>query len=40
MTVLVAPDDAQAVIAAAAAAGVDAWRMGRLVPGSGRVVLT
>ena len=40
MSVLVAPRDAQAVIDAASAAGVDAWRMGRLAPGSGRVVLT
>jgi phosphoribosylformylglycinamidine cyclo-ligase len=40
MSVLVAPRNAQAVIDAASAAGVDAWRMGRLAPGSGRVVLT
>ena len=39
MVVIAAPDDADAVIRSAAAAGVGAWRMGEVGPGSGRVIL-
>jgi phosphoribosylformylglycinamidine cyclo-ligase len=31
---------ADAVIASASVAGVNAWRLGRVVPGSGRVTLS
>ena len=37
MVVIVAPDEADAVLASAAAAGVTGWRLGEVVPGSGRV---
>jgi phosphoribosylformylglycinamidine cyclo-ligase len=37
MVVIVAPDDADAVLASAAAAGVPGWRLGQVVAGSGRV---
>ena len=37
MVVIVAPGDAEAVLAGAAAAGVQGWRLGRVVGGSGRV---
>jgi phosphoribosylformylglycinamidine cyclo-ligase len=39
MTVITAPADAGAVIASARAAGVDAWPLGAVTPGSGRVLL-
>ncbi|HUX33935.1 MAG TPA: phosphoribosylformylglycinamidine cyclo-ligase [Gemmatimonadaceae bacterium] len=37
MVVIVAPGDAEAVLAGAAAGGVQGWRLGRVVGGSGRV---
>jgi phosphoribosylformylglycinamidine cyclo-ligase len=39
MVVITDPDSAGRVIAAAAAGGVTAWRMGRVIPGAGRVIL-
>jgi phosphoribosylformylglycinamidine cyclo-ligase len=39
MMVILAPDDAEAVIAASTAAGVSAWPAGEVVPGSGTVQL-
>jgi len=39
MTVIAAADHAAAVIASAEAAGVPAWHLGRIRPGTGRVVL-
>ncbi len=40
LVALVAPHDADAVLAAASAASVPAWWLGHLTPGSGRVILT
>jgi phosphoribosylformylglycinamidine cyclo-ligase len=40
MVVIVHPDTAASVIASAERAGVPAWPLGRIVPGSGRVVFT
>jgi phosphoribosylformylglycinamidine cyclo-ligase len=40
MVVIAAPDDVGAVIDSAAGAGVRAWTLGRVAPGSGRVNLT
>jgi phosphoribosylformylglycinamidine cyclo-ligase len=40
LVALVAPAHADAVLAAASAASVPAWRLGRLAAGSGRVILT
>ncbi len=39
MVVITTPGDADAVMASAAAGGVRAWRLGQVVPGSGRVIL-
>ena len=40
LVAIVAPADADAVLAAAATASVPAWRLGHVAPGQGRVVLT
>jgi phosphoribosylformylglycinamidine cyclo-ligase len=40
MVALVAPDHADAVLAAASAARVPAWRLGHVTPGGGRVILS
>ena len=40
MIVVTTTTGADAVIASAAVAGVNAWRLGRVVPGSGRVTLS
>ena len=39
MVVITTPDDASAVMHGAASAGVHCWRLGRIGPGSGRVIL-
>ena len=40
MIAVATANGAEAIVASAAAAGVDAWRLGRVVPGSGRVTLS
>jgi phosphoribosylformylglycinamidine cyclo-ligase len=40
MVVICAPSDANAVLSAAAAAGVTGWKVGSLKPGSGAVILS
>ena len=40
MIVVATATGAEAIVASAAAAGVDAWRLGRIEPGSGRVTLS
>ena len=40
LVALVAPHEADAVLAAASAASVPAWRLGHLRPGGGHVILT
>jgi phosphoribosylformylglycinamidine cyclo-ligase len=40
LVALVAPDAADAVLAAASAASVPAWRLGHLTAGRGQVILT
>jgi phosphoribosylformylglycinamidine cyclo-ligase len=40
MVVICAPFDAEHVISAAGAAGVRAWMLGSLIPGSGAVILS
>jgi phosphoribosylformylglycinamidine cyclo-ligase len=39
MAVIAAPESAGAIIRSAREAGVEAWLLGRVVPGSGRIVL-
>jgi phosphoribosylformylglycinamidine cyclo-ligase len=39
MVVITTPDDADAVMQSAASAGVRCWRLGKVEPGSGRVIL-
>jgi phosphoribosylformylglycinamidine cyclo-ligase len=39
MVVISDPDSAGRIVAAAVAAGVTAWPMGRVIPGAGRVIL-
>ena len=39
MVVITTPEDASAVMHGAAAAGVHCWRLGKIGPGSGRVIL-
>lgn len=39
MVVIAAPSDAPAIMRSASSAGIDAWELGRLVPGSGQVRL-
>lgn len=39
MVVVAAPTEADAIVAGVAAAGVDAWPIGTVVPGTGRVVM-
>ena len=39
MAVIARPESSAAIIGGARAAGTDAWILGRVVPGSGRVVL-
>jgi phosphoribosylformylglycinamidine cyclo-ligase len=40
MIVVGTADGAETIVASAAAAGVNAWRLGRIKPGSGRVTLS
>ena len=40
MVAVVAPDDAEAVIARLAARGLPAWELGEIVPGTGTAQLT
>jgi hypothetical protein len=39
MIVITNDSDAAAIIDSAAGAGVPAWRVGRIVPGAGRVII-
>ena len=39
MVVITTPDDAGAVMKSAGSAGVRSWRLGKVEPGSGRVIL-
>jgi len=39
MVVVAAPDEADAIIASVTGAGVDAWTIGAVIPGAGRVVM-
>jgi len=40
MVIICAPSDAQAVLSAATAAGLEGWHIGSLKPGSGAVILS
>ncbi len=39
MVVIIEPASSETILASARSAGVEAWRLGRTIPGSGRVIL-